>query len=224
MLLPWADPLPDDATLIESGFMRPAPEHPAPERVLLMACGALVRDAVEALAMLGLRHVDVEALPARLHSRPGQIVPALRARARVAMARGYGRVAALFGDCGTMGALRAMCAEEGIALLPLPVCAAVYGAGDFAGEGEGALLLNDFLLRHFDELLWHPMRLDDHPELVELLFLPDQPLVHLAQRDDPALDAQAIRVAVRLNRPVARHEAPVSAMAAALAPLVGSQR
>ena len=224
MLLPWADPLPDDSTLIEAGFMRPAPDHPAPERVLLLSCGALVRDAVEAIGLLGLHHVDIEALPARLHSRPDQIVPALRARARVGVARGYGRVAALFGDCGTAGGLQAMCAEEGIALLPLPVCAAVYGLGPYATPAEGALLLNDFLLRHFDELLWRPMRLDDHPELVELLFLPDQPLIHLAQREDAALDAQAIRVAVRLNRPVERHDAPVSAMAATLAPLIRAPR
>jgi hypothetical protein len=220
MPLPWSDPLPDDSVLLQTGFMRDMPEHPAPERVLLLCCGALVRDAVAALAILGAHHVDVEALPARLHSRPEQILPALRARARVGTARGYGLVAALFGDCGTQGGLAAVCAEEGIALLALPVCAAVYASPLLAPTLAGALVLNDFLLRHFDALLWRPMRLDEHPELVELLFAPDQRLIHLAQAPDPALDALAIRVAVRLNRPVERHDAPASIMAANLAPLV----
>lgn len=222
MLLPWPDPLPNDAVLLQTGFMRGPPVRPAPERVLLLCCGALVRPATAALAALGAAHVDVEALPARLHSRPEQILPTLRARARVGVARGYGRVAALFGDCGTNGGLAALCAEEGVALLALPVCAAIHAPPGLADTLDGALVLNDFLLRHFDALFWRPMRLDEHPELVELLFAPDQRLVHLAQMPDRALDALAIRVAVRLNRPVERYETPASAFAANLLPLVGA--
>lgn len=213
MLLPWPDPLPGDEVLLDTGFMRRPPEHPAPERVLLLCCGALVRDATEALALLGARHVDLEALPARLHSRPEHIMPALRARARVGFARGYGKVAALFGDCGTHGGLAAMCAEEGVALMAMPVCAAIYAPPALAASLRGALLLNDFLLRHFDTLLWQPLRLEEHPELVDLLFEPDQRLVHLAQTADATLDALAIRIAVRLNRPIERHDGSTAVMA-----------
>jgi hypothetical protein len=220
MLLPWDDPLPDDCVLLDSGFMRGPPEHPAPERVLMLCCGALVRDATAALELLEARHVDVEALPAVLHSRPERIVAALRARARVAIARGYATVTALFGDCGLHGTLAAMCAEEGIVLLPLPVCTAAYAPPELVPDFTGALLLNDFLLRHFDRLFWRPMRLDDHPELVDLLFTPGQRLIHLAQQQDAGLDALAIRLAVRLNRPVERHDAPVSALAASIARLL----
>lgn len=222
MLLPWSAPLPDDTALIETGFMRGQPQRPAADRVMLLCAGALVRDAAEAVALLGAHHVDIEALPARLHLRPDLTVPALRARARVAVARGYGRVAALFGDDGSGGAVAAMATEEGIVMPVLPSCASAYagpGAAPPGPDGE-ALLLNDFLLRHFDRLFWHPMHLDSHPELVDVLFGPDQRLVHLAQRNDPHLDAFAIRVAVRLNRPVERRDAPVSALAATLAPLL----
>lgn len=222
MLLPWDAPdLPDDDTLLETGFMRPPPLRPAPERTMILACGALARDAVAAVHAIRAGFVDIEALPARLHTRPERIPAALRARARVAFARGYGRVAALFGDCGSAGAIAALCAEEGIALLKAPHCPALY-APDL--DMDDALPLTDFLLRHFDRLTWQPMRLDRHPDLVDILFAPYERIIHLAQRPDPVLDALAIRVAVRLNRPVERIDAPPDDLAAAMATLIGTPR
>lgn len=220
MILPWQADLPPDAVLLSEGFMRPVPDRPAATRAMLLACGALARDAVATVAAMGWGHVDIEALPARLHARPDRIPAALRARARVAQARGYARVAALFGDCGSDGAIASVCAEESIAMLRVPHCAALY-APETADAGGSALVLTDFLLRHFDAMVWQPMQLERHPELVDVLFAAHERILHVAQRPDDGLDRLAIRLAVRLARPVERMDGPADALAAPLAALVG---
>lgn len=213
----WTDEEPDDITLIERGVMADAPDGPAADRVMVLACGAIAREVALFASAAGLDHVDIEALPARLHARSDAIPAALRARARVAFARGYGRVAAVFGDCGTGGAIAALCREEGIAHAALPTCAAFLDRADAGGDG---LLLTDFLVRHFDRLFWRAMRLDLSPELIDVLFAHHDRIVHLAQREDAALDAYAIRVAVLLNLPIERRDAPVTDLARHLGPLL----
>lgn len=217
MRRPWTDAEPDDATLIEHGLMLDAPDGPAPDRVMVIACGTVAREIAAHAAAAGLDHVDVEALPARLHARSDAIPAALRARARVAFARGYGRVVAAFGDCGSGGAIEALCREEGIAHLALPSCAALFG--DEAADGD-SLLLTDFLVRHFDRLFWRAMGLDHSPDLIEVLFSHHDRIVHLAQRQDATLDALAIRIAVRLNLPIERRDAPPRVLARHLSPLL----
>jgi hypothetical protein len=221
--LAWDDSaLPDEAALLDEGFMRGAPPRQVPERVMLIACGALAADAQACIAAQGWWHVDLEALPARLHIHPERIPQAIRARARVAIARGYGRVAALFGDCGSVGAIEAMCRNEGIAIALLPHCGAMYDrrlAESVPGE-DGIFYLTDFMLRHFEAMIWKPMRLDQNHELIEILFAPYDRLVHLAQHDDPALDAAAVQVAVRLNMPVERRPAAPHRLVPVLQPLV----
>jgi hypothetical protein len=222
--LPWDDrALPAEPVLLHEGLMRAAPPRSVPDRVMLIACGALAADAGACLAAQGWSHVDIECLPARLHIRPDRLAPGIRARARVATARGYGRVAALFGDCGSGGAIEAVCRDEGIAVALLPHCGAMYDrrlAGAAPGE-HGVFYLTDFMLRHFEALIWQPMRLDRDAELIDLLFSTYERIVHLAQHDDPALDAAAVRVAVRLNLPLEKRHAPPHRLLPVLEPLVG---
>jgi hypothetical protein len=224
VLLPWNSlSTPPEGVMLDGGVMRGTPHHAVPERVFLITCGALMRDVHLCLERHGWWHVDTECLPARYHVRPELIGPALLARARVATARGYGRVAALFGDCGSAGAIAHFCAEEDIAVAALPHCGAMYDprlAATEPGE-DGCFFVTDFLLRHFETLVWLPLRLDTHPELVEVMFAPYDRVVHLAQVDDPALDKAALRVAVRLNMPLERRPAPPDRLSAVLAGLVG---
>lgn len=227
VLLPWLDRrVPPDEVLLDAGTMRAAPPHPVPDRLLLIACGALARDAERCIGAEGWWHVDLEALPARYHVQPDRIAHAIRARARVAVARGYGGVAALFGDCGSTGAIEAACRDEGVALARLPHCGAMYDRRLATAEpGEdGSFFLTDFMLRHFEAMVWQPMRLARHPDLIELLFAPYDRIVHLAQRDDPTLDAAAVRVAVRLNLPLERRPAPPDRLVPVLMPLVQAAR
>jgi hypothetical protein len=219
----WDDPAPsDEAALLDEGFMRGPPPRQVPERVMLIACGALVADVQACIAAEGWWHVDIECLPARLHVHPERIAQALCVHARVATARGYGRIAALFGDCGSAGAIEALCRSEGIAMALLPHCGAMYDRRlASAGAGEvAAFYLTDFMLRHFEAMIWQPMRLDQNHELIEILFAPYERLVHLAQSEDPALDAAAVQVALRLNMPLEKRPAGPHRLTPVLQPLI----
>lgn len=189
--------LPDDATLTAAG-LAPAGEG----RVLLIACGALAREIVALKAANRWDHLDLQCLPAILHNHPDRIAPAVEA-AVAARGGGYGRVFVVYADCGTGGALAATCARLGVEMVAGPHCYAFFdGLDAFAARAEeeaGAFFLTDFLVRQFEAFVIRPLGLDRHPELRDLYFGNYDRLVHLAQTDDPALDAAARAAALRLR-------------------------
>jgi hypothetical protein len=217
-----ADPdLPDDRTLTERGLALPPPAGPAPERVMLIACGALAREILALRALNGWDHVDLECLPAKLHNAPEKIADAVRVRARAARARGYGRIFVVYADCGTGGRLDAVCVEEGIERVPGPHCYAFFDGvdafADRAGDEIGAFYLTDFLARQFDALVWRGLGLDRHPELRDMLFAHYDRVVYLAQTDDAALDVKAEEAAQRLGLAYERRFTGYGDLAPALA-------
>ena len=176
----------------------------APERVLIIGCGALVRELREVAARNGGEHMAVECLPAKLHNRPEQIPDAVRRRVRAAKASGAFR-AILVGymDCGTGGRLDRVCSEEGVERLPGAHCYELYaGAGAFARLQDaepGTFYLTDYLVRCFDRLIMRGLGIADHPELLEMYFGNYTRVVHLAQSDDPELARAAEQAAARLG-------------------------
>jgi hypothetical protein len=189
--------LPDHRTLTEDGL---APTGAG--RVLLLACGALAREILALKATNGWDHLDLHCLPAILHNHPERITPAVEAA--VAAARGrYGRVFVVYADCGTGGRLAAACARLGVEMVAGPHCYAFFdGLGAFSARAEeeaGAFYLTDFLVRQFDAFVIRPLGLDRHPELRDLYFGNYDRLVHLAQTEDPGLDAAARAAAARLG-------------------------
>ena len=64
-------------------------------------------------------------------------------------------------------------------------------------EEPGSFYLTDFLVRHFDRLVFRGLGLDRHPELLPTYFGNYRRVVYLAQTRSPALDAQA-RACARL--------------------------
>jgi hypothetical protein len=78
-------------------------------------------------------------------------------------------------------------------MMPGPHCYAFFeGLDVFAARGEAdAFYLTDFLARQFDAFVTRPLGLDRHPELRDAYFGNYARLVHLAQTDDPELDARA---------------------------------
>ncbi|MGF1658315.1 MAG: DUF1638 domain-containing protein [Rubrimonas sp.] len=215
---------PDEAALLRRGLPAPLRPDPSPERVMFVACGALAPDLLALKTANGWDHVDLDCLPAILHSAPERIPEALRLRLRAARARGYGRVVAVFGDCGTGGRLDVVCAEEGVERLPGPDCQAVFAGRDafaaaVAAEPD-AFHLTDFLARHFDAIFWRGMGLDRHPELREMLFGHFTVLVHLAQTDDAATDAAAREAARKLGLRFSRRFTGRAALEADLAGFV----
>lgn len=173
----------------------------AAPRALLIACGALAREARAVIAANRLP-LDLACLPAVLHNRPERIAPAVRRKIRAARGR-YERIAVLYGECGTGGALDAVLAEEGVERIPGPHCYAFY-AGEavlarLAEEEPGTFWLTDFLARQFDSLVIRGLGLDRHPELLPVYFANYRRLVYLSQVPTPALLGKARAAAERLG-------------------------
>ena len=97
------------------------PAAPTPERVLLLACGALAREIIALKEINRWDLLDLTCLPADLHLTPERIPAAVEA----AVARhrpDYDRIYVVYADCGTGGLLQAKCAELGVEMVPGPHC------------------------------------------------------------------------------------------------------
>jgi hypothetical protein len=174
----------------------------APPRTVLIACGALAREALAVIEANGLRHVELSCISALLHNRPQRIPAAVREKIREAKGR-YERVLVLYGDCGTGGELDRVLAEEGAVRIDGPHCYAFYAGRavfDALAEAEpGTFYLTDFLARQFETLVIEGLGLDRHPELLPMYFGNYKQLVYLAQAEDPELTAKAEAAARRLS-------------------------
>jgi hypothetical protein len=182
-------------------------------RPLVIACGALAGELRAVLAAHRLAdEVEVRYLPAHLHNRPEQIVPAVEA---ALVAAGDRPAFVAYADCGTGGQLDAMLVRHpGVDRLPGAHCYEVFaGAQLFAAlhdEEPGTFFLTDFLARHFDALVWQGLGLDRHPELRDAYFANYRRVVLLSQSGDAAVvDAgrhAAAQLALRFeHRHVGRH-------------------
>ncbi len=170
-------------------------------RVLVLACGALAREILS-LRDGPLGAFDVTCLPAKLHNTPQKIPEAVRGKIRANRAA-YDEILCLYGDCGTVGELDRVLAEEGVKRIGGPHCYALY-AGEAAydamvEEELGTFFLTDFLARHFDTLVYEGLGLDRHPELRDMIFGNYRKVVYLAQTDDAEADAKAEAAAVRIG-------------------------
>ncbi|HMR30072.1 MAG TPA: DUF1638 domain-containing protein [Geminicoccaceae bacterium] len=173
-----------------------------PERTLLVACGALAREARAVIDANRLDHLDLACLPASLHNRPERIPEAVRRR--IGRARGrYRRILVLYGDCGTGGELDRVLAEEGVERIAGPHCYAFLAGEEalaaMAEEEPGTFWLTDFLTRQFETLVVRGLGIDRHPELLPLYFGNYRRLVYLSQAEDAALLDKARAAAGRLG-------------------------
>ena len=194
--------LPSDATLTEEGLSPSLGS--APERVLLLACGALAREILALIANNGWDHLELACLPAKLHNDPQLIPEAVRAKVRQARANGFAKIFVVYADCGTGGLLDRVCEEEGVERIAGPHCYSFFDGNDaFAERAEAgeitSFYLTDFLARQFDTLIWKGFGLDRHPDLLPMMFGNYEKVVYLAQTDDPKLETQARAAAKRLG-------------------------
>jgi hypothetical protein len=195
-----------------------SPPGSAEGRTLLIACGALARETLAAIAASGLEdRIEVTCVSALLHNRPQRIPEAVRAKIREHRAD-YARILVLYGDCGTGGELDRVLTEEGVERIEGPHCYAFY-AGEAVFEAlsdaePGTFYLTDFLVRQFDTLVIEGLGLDRHPELLPLYFGNYQRLVYLAQSEDGGLQAAARAAAERLGLRYEYHFTGLSGLAA----------
>jgi len=174
---------------------------------LVIACGALARELLEITRRNGLDDVTVECLPAALHNRPSEIPEAVRER--IDRAREHyapEQILVGYADCGTGGLLARVCEEEGVEMLAGAHCYEFFATArrfeELQDDEVGSFYLTDFLVRHFDRIVWHGLALDRHPELRDAYFGNYTRLVYLAQTRDTSLVAAAEHAAERLGMPL----------------------
>lgn len=171
-------------------------------RTLVIACGALARETLALLEANGCSHVDVTCIAADLHNRPERIPEAVENKIRKAEGR-YEHVYAALADCGTGGALDRVLERHGVPRLAGPHCYQFYATEEvftaLSDEEPGTFYLTDFLVRHFDSLVWRGLGLDRYPHLRDSYFGHYSRVVYLAQSDDPDLDNRAEAAAMRLG-------------------------
>ncbi|MGH8923135.1 MAG: DUF1638 domain-containing protein [Acidimicrobiia bacterium] len=177
-------------------------------RVLIIACGALARELGDVLKGSGLDWVDIECLPAVLHNTPQQITEAVRERIDRASGR-YEQIFVGYADCGTGGMLDRMLEERGIERLPGAHCYEFFAGVDrFARLHEddpATFYLTDFLVKHFDRLVWQGLGLDRWPQLRHDYFGNYRRLIYLSQLESAELVLRAEEAAKRLGLSFEHH-------------------
>jgi hypothetical protein len=173
-------------------------------RVGVIACGALAVH-VRAIARRRGWRVDLHPVPALLHNRPEQIAGEV-ARLAGELRERYEHVAVAYADCGTYGALDAVCEQLGLRRLPGLHCYDLYdGEAALAARLDaepGTYLLTDFLVRSFERTVVRELGLDRWPELRDDYFRHYTRVVWLAQEPDPELRTLAESAAERLGLPL----------------------
>ena len=188
----------------------------------VVACGALTLH-IDAIARRRGWEIAVHPLPPALHNRPALIAPAVDALL-AELAGQHERLAVAYADCGSGGAIDAVCERHGVARLPGLHCYDVLAgprAAQLLAEEPGTYLLTDFLVRTFDALVWRGLGLDRYPELRDDYFKHYRRVVWLAQRPTAELHAAARHAAGRLELPLEIVETGEIGLESALADLVG---
>ena len=145
-------------------------------------------------------------MPPLLHNHPdkisaqvGLVVGRLRPKYGARLAVGYA-------DCGTYGALDALCKELGLARIGGAHCYDMFaGQREMAAMFEaepGTYVLTDFLVRSFGRLVVIELGLDEHPELRDDYFRHYRRVVWLAQRETPELLGLAEEAAATIGLPL----------------------
>ena len=171
-------------------------------RQLVIACGALSHEIAALRAAYRWLELDVHCLPPELHNRPERIAPAV-GEAIAAHRADYDEIFVAYADCGTTGALDAVLREAGVERIEGVHCYQFFaGQEAFAEMAEsepGSFFLTDFLVRHFDRLVFRGLGLDRHPELQSQYFGNYRRLVYLGQRPDAGSAAAAEEIARRMG-------------------------
>lgn len=197
------------------------------QRILVIACAALVREVRLVLDQLSSDDVEYETefLPAPLHNRP-QLIPAAVREVIDRRSASFDRVLVGYADCGTGGLLDAALEGTGAVRLPGAHCYEFFAGADvFASWHEdvlGTFYLTDFLARHFDALVISGLGIDRHPQLRDMYFGNYTRVLLLSQSDDPAVIAAGRAAAERLGLTFEHHHVGLGPFAHVIKNALGS--
>jgi hypothetical protein len=191
-------------------------------RVALVACGAIAQPAASIVARRGWA-VDIHPLPPLLHNQPHLIADEVRKLA-IRLSASYDAVAVGYADCGTYGALDAVCDELGLRRLPGLHCYDLFDGEEALAarldDEPGTYLLTDFLVRSFERTVVKELGLDRYPELRDDYFRHYTRAVWLAQEPSPELRTLAQSAADRMGLPLTVVPTGTGRLEQALAELV----
>jgi Protein of unknown function (DUF1638) len=177
---------------------------PSRADIAVIACGAIAAHISE-IAARNHWPVAVHPLPPLLHNHPDTIAAAVEQRFKE-LAPSYRHVAVGYADCGTYGALDALCGRLGLVRIAGSHCYDMFAGQQRLAElmqsEPGTYVLTDFLVRAFDRLVIKELGLDRYPDLRDTYFGNYTRVVWLAQRPDDELRALAIAAAERLGLPM----------------------
>jgi hypothetical protein len=163
-------------------------------RVLVIACGAIACELVRIRDMNGWDHITFQCLPPELHNRPADIPGAVLDRIAEERHR-FEKIFVAYADCGTGGRLDRALVGTGVERIPGAHCYEFYSGSEtfsrIAEEEAGSFYLTDFLVRHFERLVWKGLGLDRYPELAPSYFGNYRRVVYLAQTRDEELSEMA---------------------------------
>jgi hypothetical protein len=172
------------------------------DSVLVIACGALVREITELKESYGWDHLQLKCIDAKLHMRPALIPARLRDMIQK-YKNDFDEIFVAYADCGTCGEIDKVLDEEGIQRLPGAHCYQFFaGTERFAALSDaepGTFYLTDFLAQHFDQFVTKPLKFEQHPELRDAYFGNYKRLVYLSQKKDADLVEAARLVAKKLD-------------------------
>jgi hypothetical protein len=168
---------------------------PLADRVRVIACGAIAREVIAICRANGLKHIDLVCLPAIWHVFPEKIGPGMREAIVEARQEGYSRIFIGYAECGTQGELDKICAEQGIERIGGPHCYSFFTGNEaFLANTDTeftAFYLTDLLARQFEAFVIEPLKLEQHPELKQMVFGNYTKIVYLAQTEDAELQEKA---------------------------------
>ena len=171
-------------------------------RTLILGCGALAREILALKKLNGWDHLDLRCLDASLHNRPQLIAPAIR-RELKKYKKAYKNIFIAYADCGTAGEIDEVLKNENIDRL-----SGAHSYETFLGKQKfeelmdeelGTFFLTDFLVMHFDRLVYRGLGLDKHREMRDQIFGNYNRVVYLSQSNDLTLIEKAKLAAKKLN-------------------------
>lgn len=177
---------------------------PSPEKICIIACGALAKEILDVVEVNGLSHISLTCLPAILHNSPEKIPDEIERSIGEARKAGFEQIYIGYADCGTGGKLDAVLEKEKVERLPGAHCYAFFTGVEAFEKSEEfrAFYLTDFLARHFENLTWRSLGLDRHPELLEDYFGHYDKVIYLAQTENEKLLDYAKRAAELMQLPL----------------------
>lgn len=171
-------------------------------RTVMVACAALGKELREIIDRHGW-DVELRVINARLHNRP-QLITGAVAEKLAETRPDFDRQVVVYGHCGAPD-LDPMLKDAGVPRTLGPHCYEMFGGEEFVRlmeEEPGTFFLTDFLVKSWKSLVLEGLRLQQHPELKEMMFGNYRRVVYLIQIEEARLLERAREIAEWLDLPL----------------------